>query len=192
MARLRNNSGANKGPIPGPYRTLSEDGGCLNHRIGELLLLSLVQRWTAFEMQYALLLVLSWVGRTFTTPPPAPSTLLQAVLTTVLNAPSLAPYLRHYLCRQPVYFRFGPSTARDALALRGMKNLALRVRNCPALVYNTTLDERRHPVITVQVLQLSPDTARVRIGLPIEGVTGQFTLLKAGAWAIHTEEVVER
>jgi hypothetical protein len=142
-------------------------------------------------MQYILLLLLSWVGEAFTSPPSASSSQLQAVLTPVLNAPSLAPFLGHYLCRQPVYFRFQPSTDRDAPALRGVKDLTLRVRQCPTLVYNTTLDEHRYPVVTVQVLQLTPDSARVRIGLPIEGVVGQFTLLKAGAWAIRTEDVVE-
>jgi hypothetical protein len=143
------------------------------------------------NMQYALLLVLSWVGRDITTPPSVPRSQLQAVLTTVLNGPSLAHYLGHYLCRQPMYFRFRPSTDSDASALRDGKSLLLRVRQCPMFVYNTTLDERRYPVVTVQVLELTPDLARVRIGLPIKGVVGQFTLFKAGTWAIRTEEVVE-
>ncbi|MDO3416698.1 hypothetical protein Q3A66_16640 [Hymenobacter sp. BT770] len=142
-------------------------------------------------MQYALFLVWSWVGEAFATLPPAPSCQLQAVLTTVLNATSLGPFLGHYLCHQPVYFRFVPSTDSEAPALRGMNKLTLRVRQCPTLIYNTRLEERRYPVVTVQVLQLAPDSARVRIGLPIEGVVGQFTLRKAGAWAIRTEEVAE-
>lgn len=142
-------------------------------------------------MQYSLLLVLSWVSGVLAIPPPAPASPLQAVLTTVLNAPGLAPYLGHYLGRSPVYFRFAPATARAVLAGRPAKQLVLRVRNHPPLIHDTTLEERRHPVVTVQVLQLAPDTARIRIGLPIEGVVGTFKVVKARAWSIHTAEVVE-
>lgn len=142
-------------------------------------------------MQHLLLLFLLWTGGVFTNPPSVPSSQLQAVLTPILSAPSLAPFWGHYLRRQPIYFRFLPSKNWDAPALRSVKNLSLRVQHCPPLIYNTTLDERRYPVVTVQVLELTPDSARIRIGLPIEGVTGQFTLLKAGTWVIRTEDVAE-
>lgn len=143
-------------------------------------------------MQYALLVVVSWVSGDFNTPAPESISPMQAVLTTVLKSPSLAPFLSHYLCRQPVYYRFRLVSPPDASILQRLDRLTLQVRHCPPLVHNTLLDARRHPVVVVRVLQVVRATARVQIELPIEGVSGNFTLLKGAVWTIHTQKVSER
>ncbi|WP_238388088.1 hypothetical protein [Hymenobacter sediminis] len=104
----------------------------------------------------------------------------------------LAQFTGHYTNRgNTIYFRFGPSPVYNRQILQELKPIILTIGNSAPLVYDETQDETRKPVITIQLLKVTRSTAAVRIGLPIEGVVGNFTLEKKSTWSILNSEVYE-
>ena len=118
-------------------------------------------------------------------------TTVQLVLTQVLRAPDLAPFLAHYVAG-PTYFRLLPTAAYTPQALRQFRSLQLRIGPQAPLRYSETKDARRYPVVEFHLVQLTATSAEVWVGLAVEGVVGKFTLVKRPTWTLLTTQVYER
>jgi hypothetical protein len=115
---------------------------------------------------------------------------VQTVLTQVVRAPGLAPYLAHYTAG-PIYFRFLPTTHYTPQNLRRFQSLTLQVGQQPPLCYDEKKDTRRYPVIEFRLVYLTTITAEVWVELDQEGVVGKFTLTKKLNWTILNADVYE-
>jgi hypothetical protein len=115
---------------------------------------------------------------------------LQPILTQVINAPGLAPFLRHYHQR-PIYFRFLPTARYPPDSLHALHGLVLPLTQGGTLVYDETKNVKHFPVIEFRFVKRQPTSAEVWIGFKIEGVVGQFTLGKTPAWHLTSAQVYE-
>jgi hypothetical protein len=123
--------------------------------------------------------------------PPLPeSTQVQTMLTQVVNAPGLAPFLGHYRQR-PIYFRFLPTDQYSTNSLHALHGLVLRLQQGGKLVYDETKDVKRSPVIEFRFVKRQPTSAEVWVGFDIEGVVGQFTLGNSPEWHLTSAQVYE-
>jgi hypothetical protein len=138
-------------------------------------------------MKNVLLLVLFLIGNKPQLPESAP---LQIILTQVINAPGLAPFLRHYRHR-PIYFRFLPTARYPPDSLHALHGLVLPLPQGGTLVYDETKDVKHSPVIEFRLVKRQPTSAEVWVGFGIEGVVGQFTLGNTPAWHLTSAQVYE-
>jgi hypothetical protein len=115
---------------------------------------------------------------------------VQAMLTQVVNAPGLAPFLVHYRQR-PIYFRFLPTNQYSADSLHTLHRLVLRLQQGGKLVYDETKDVKRYPVLEFRFVKRQPSSAEVWVGFDIEGVVGQFTLGNVPEWHLTSAQVYE-
>ncbi|WP_046247428.1 hypothetical protein [Hymenobacter terrenus] len=117
---------------------------------------------------------------------------VQMVLNQVLNSNEMVKFTSHYSRKaEVIYFRFEPSAAYNNATLGGLQDLVLTIKGSPPLVYDEHQNEKRKPVVTIQILAMDNHAAEVRIGLPIEGVVGQFVLVKQSTWRIAKSNVYE-
>ncbi|MVN79208.1 hypothetical protein GO988_22990 [Hymenobacter sp. HMF4947] len=115
---------------------------------------------------------------------------MQKVLTQVIRAPGLAPYLAHYTAGS-IYFRLLPTTHSTPQDLRRFQSLKLQVGQQPPLCYDEKKDTRRYPVLVFRFVYLTATAAEVWVEVDREGVIGKFTLAKKLYWTIQTADVYE-
>lgn len=81
------------------------------------------------------------------------------MLTQVVNAPGLVPFLLHY--RQcPIYFRFLPTAQYSTDSLRALRGLVLRLQQGGKLVYDEIKDVKRYSVMNSASLNASRRTPK--------------------------------
>ncbi|MDF7815906.1 hypothetical protein [Hymenobacter sp. YC55] len=124
--------------------------------------------------------------------PALPRETVQAVVNEVINCEELTGFTAFYTNRKDrMYFRFTPSPTYNKQTLRALRSVVLTFNQSAPLVYDEEQDEKRKPVLTIQLVHLTRDSAQVRLGFPIEGVVGQFTLVHRGTWRLVKRDVYE-
>jgi hypothetical protein len=119
-----------------------------------------------------------------------PRTDVEAVLTQVLNHPELDAFIYPYVKTLNVlYFRFLPSPVYSDQSLENLKDIVIKIKDSPPLAYDKYQDEKQKPIVRIKIMKMTQDTAQVRIGFPIEGAVGVFTLIKRDTWIITEGEV---
>ena len=117
---------------------------------------------------------------------------VEAVLTHTLNQTELTRFIYPYVERLDVlYFRFLPSPVYSSQSLQQLKSISLKVKDSSPLVYDTYQDEKQKPIIFIKIMSMTQDTAQIRIGFSIQGVVGNFTLVKGAIWTIAKSDVYE-
>lgn len=125
-------------------------------------------------------------------PPALPTETVQAIVNEVINCEELTGFTSYYTSRKArMYFHFIPSALYGEQTLRPLRSVVLTLHQSAPLVYARDQDEKRTPVLTIQLVQLTRDSAQVRLGFPIEGVVGQFTLVHRGTWRLVKRDVYE-
>lgn len=117
---------------------------------------------------------------------------LEAVITHVLNHTELTRFTEQYVKRGDVlFFRFGPSPVYTDHELESLRNIVVKIKDGPPLLYDVFQDEKQHPVICIRIMKLTQDTAEVRIGFDVQGAVGVFTLAKGATWTITESDVYQ-
>lgn len=117
---------------------------------------------------------------------------VQSVINKAINSSELTAFTSHYTSRgDEIYFYFASSTAYNNQELRELRPIVLTIKNSVPLLYDESQNKKRKPVVTIQILKMTKDSAEVRIGIPIEGAVGKFTLIKKDAWIITESDVYE-
>jgi hypothetical protein len=115
---------------------------------------------------------------------------VEAVLTQALNHPELDRFIYPYVKTLDVlYFRFLPSPVYNHHSLENLKDIVLKIKDSPPLAYDKYQDDKQKPIVRIKIMKMTHDTAQVRIGFPIEGAVGVFTLIKKGTWIITEGDV---
>ncbi len=58
-------------------------------------------------------------------------------------------------------------------------------------IYRVRQTSAQKPTIDITVLRVENDSARIVLGIPIEGVVGRFKLVKKGHWTVVAAEVYQ-
>lgn len=97
--------------------------------------------------------------------------------------------LNHYYNRNDTVFFQLPTALGSQLKLRKVTYADFNEKQ--RTIYGVHQANVKKPTIEITVLKAENDSARVVLGIPIEGVVGRFKLVKTGHWIVVAADVYQ-